>query len=154
MDDLDKCFEITTQKTICLKEQKTYFYIDNNLSQPIVKIQIDNCLIKEKKRCDWLLIISEVKTEVYIELKGSRVQDALKQLKDTLNNNDLKHILQKKLAYQKPLKKVCCIISLRCPLDKQEIENAKKSFGKNGVTLKFLSSNSDESKQKVSTLII
>ncbi|PSF33107.1 hypothetical protein C7H19_20655 [Aphanothece hegewaldii CCALA 016] len=153
MTNNQECFETINQKKLCLKEMKTQFYIDNDMQLSIVKAKIDNCLIKNGKRCDWLLIIEQRNIEIYIELKGCRIKDALEQLEITLNNTSLKQILEQKYKNNKPSKTFCCIIYTKCPSNQPEIENAKKTFRKLGIILKFISSNSSKRPQKLSQLI-
>lgn len=155
MNNFDDCFETINQKTLCLKEMKTQFYIENDLQIPIVKAKIDNCLIKIGKRCDWLLVIEQRKIEIYIELKGSRIKDALEQLEMTLKSSILRRVLiDKKYCNNKSSQFFCCIIYTKYPADQPEIENAIKSFRKNGVILKTLSTNSNKRPCKLSKLIV
>jgi hypothetical protein len=157
MSDLEHCFNLGG-KIIVLQENETRFYVENDIDQKIAKIQIDGCLVTKaniSKRCDWLLILLKNYTEIYIELKGSRISDAVEQLEETLRNKKLKSIIHNKYNYSQPSKVVCCIIYNNAPNDKRDIGIIKEKFKRNhsNITFKILPKNSNKRPQKLSDLI-
>jgi len=55
--DISHCSECNNNKIVKVKENGKEFIVNNNSQKLITKIKIDNCLIIEGKRCDWLLEI-------------------------------------------------------------------------------------------------
>lgn len=163
MSNLDNCSTIGGQ-IIVLQEKETKLYVDNDTNQKIIKIQIDGCLVTKanlNKRCDWLLLLltnktnTAIDTEIYIELKGSRISDAVEQLEATLNNLSIKSIVQKKYKDTSLSKIVCCIIYNHPPNDKRDLGILKEKFKRNHpkIILKILPKNSSKRPQKLSQLI-
>ncbi len=114
----------TTQKKIVLREKKnlSQFILVNDCQKEIYKTQVDGCLNIEGKKCDFLLIIKEnsLYLEIYVELKGNKVDYAIKQLEATI----------KKLAESNHIKKYCFIVATKVPRTTQDLENAKRRFKK------------------------
>ncbi|MDJ0619425.1 MAG: hypothetical protein QNJ63_22220 [Calothrix sp. MO_192.B10] len=133
--DLDKCSEIINHKNISIKENKSKITFFNKNSIEVNKVQVDGCLNIPGVKCDWLIIIDKPKDypnvyiEIYIELKGSDVKHAFKQIENTINNISID---------KKDATKYCYVITTRCPLSSPEIQNKKKNFKKNyNAVLKF-----------------
>ncbi len=86
---LPKCIEYHEDRKICVvtEKGKTYSLI-NNSGFKIRTIKVDKCLSQNEgeKRCDYLMDINEkeVKRAIFIELKGSSLNDAVKQLYSTI----------------------------------------------------------------------
>jgi hypothetical protein len=120
-----ECETILSNKLIPLEENKSKFVIENPNQFKVCVVQVDGCAIKEGRRCDYLVIPDEQdikKTlEIYIELKGSKILDAIEQLEATIKQ------LSDHPAKQE---KVCIIISTRCPLSTPEIQKFKLRFKK------------------------
>ncbi|MDJ0658957.1 MAG: hypothetical protein QNJ42_05640 [Crocosphaera sp.] len=134
--NFEECSEVTNNKIIPFsdKKGKSKMYIDNPSKKYIQKITVDGCLNIPGKKCDYLLKIDNLSLDIYIELKGCKVDDAIKQLENTIN-----YIYKdnSKVA----VRKFCYIIHTRCPLKAQEMENYMRKFKKNyNATLKFKSS--------------
>jgi hypothetical protein len=97
----DRCIEFKGKRKVCVATENGKTYILNNLSGFVVrKVIVDGCLQqKEKERaCDFLMSIDEQNNNVvyFIELKGGKLIDAIKQLhqtavrlKDEFNNYTL-----------------------------------------------------------------
>ncbi len=147
--NFDECKEILNDKNkIVLDDKKgeSKFYLENKSKLSINKIKVDGCLKIEGKQCDYLIVINETKkpfTEIYIELKGCRVKDALKQLENTIKQ--LKNSIKQHFSIQSKIIRFCYIIYIRCPINSTEIQNHQKKFKKQyQATLKFKRSNSTE----------
>ncbi|MBD2484655.1 hypothetical protein [Planktothrix sp. FACHB-1365] len=120
-----ECEKIISDKRITRKENQSQIIIENPNQFKVCVVQVDGCAIKEGLRCDYLVIPDQqdIKRtlEIYIELKGSKILHAIEQLEATIKQ------LSDDPAKQK---KVCIIISTRCPLATTEIQNFKRDFKK------------------------
>ena len=56
----------------------------NNLRSAVRQYKVDGNIIKDGNKCDYLVLNDDLKTAYLIELKGSKIHDAIKQLEDTL----------------------------------------------------------------------
>jgi len=79
------------------KGNKQEYRIINDNSILICKIRIDDCLITSGNRCDYLAIKCIEKDEkliieslYFIELKGSKLKDALVQIETTIKHTKIK----------------------------------------------------------------
>ncbi len=83
-----KCEKESGEKPFfqCSENNKTYKYI-NNSKHFIVKIQVDECLIKgeQERKCDYLLLNCDTKKAYLIELKGSDLAHAASQILNVIN---------------------------------------------------------------------
>jgi hypothetical protein len=114
------CEEIRKDPLIPLEEKCSKITFKNESRKNIRVIRIDDCVIKEGLRCDYL-VIPENGIEHYVELKGSDVSHAVKQLKCTITevSEDARHG-----------KKCCFIVSSRCPKTSAEIQNIQSKLKK------------------------
>ncbi len=83
MKSFGNCEEITNDVKIVLEEKRSKITFINNLTRYIHKIKIDDCVIKEGPRCDYLLI-DNADTYYWVELKGADVKHAIEQLKASM----------------------------------------------------------------------
>ena len=123
MKSLKECEEYRSDSKIVLEENKSKITFLNPNKDKILEIRIDGCVIKDDKtlRCDFAIVHKD--TEIYVELKGSDIPHAVKQIKSTINllsNNPQK------------IKKKCFVVSTRVPklstsIQKLQIE-LKKDF--------------------------
>jgi len=74
-----ECTKEINNPIIPLEEKGKKMIFHNKNRKVIKKIQVDNCAIKEGKRCDWL-VIDDKNYEHFVELKGSDVVHACEQL--------------------------------------------------------------------------
>ncbi|MEQ8998240.1 MAG: hypothetical protein RID53_17230 [Coleofasciculus sp. B1-GNL1-01] len=100
------------------RNKRSKFRLHNPNRATIKVVQVDDCVIKDGIRCDYLLILPN-EQEVYIELKGSNVQHAVEQIERAIE------VLS---CNCKSLIKLCFISSTRCPINSTEIQNLKKKF--------------------------
>ncbi len=78
------CINRNNGSIISVSENSMRFEIINNRRQNYFIIRIDGCQIcGEEQRCDYV-IVEEVNTCYFIELKGSDVSHAVKQLSNTI----------------------------------------------------------------------
>ncbi|MEI3652117.1 MAG: hypothetical protein V6D39_19535 [Dolichospermum lemmermannii FEM_B0920] len=75
-----------TRKTIVVKDSgnKQEYRVTNDNGKEICKIKVDDCLIKEGERCDYLILSCEDKSAFFVELKGHDLQKALGQIDSSL----------------------------------------------------------------------
>jgi len=127
--NLDECSEKINYKNISLQEKKSKIILSNKDLIEVTKVKVDKCLHIPEVKCDWLVIIDNPKDypdtyiEIYIELKGSDIKHAFKQIENTI-----KHISR---DVQKAAKYCYVIFANKCPLSSPEIQNHKKYFKKN-----------------------
>lgn len=145
-----QCSDDFQDKTLKLEEKGKKFCLENLDPKIIIqKVKIDGCLINEGKRCDWLLLIKDRNLEIYIELKGRRVDEAFQQLEETLKNQELKDILDQQWKKQ-DRKKRCYVIHSRCPSASTDVQDQQSLFKKKyKVTLKVEKSSYKEKLSKV-----
>lgn len=79
----DKCICITTDSNIKFEEHKCAIFFTNPQRKTCSRICIDGCVITEGLRCDNLLIDWNG-NEYFVELKGSDISHAIKQIEATI----------------------------------------------------------------------
>jgi hypothetical protein len=84
--NFDECSEIINNKSILIQDKKgkSKFYLDNKSQLMMTRIIVDGCLNITGKKCDYLITIDNPLSEIYIELKGRRVDEAIKQIENTI----------------------------------------------------------------------
>lgn len=119
MRDYGTCGETLKSKSIKVKENKMSFTVLNPKQVKVIKVRVDDCLIKKTKRCDYLFDIDSKNVIHYVELKGRDVEKAAKQLRSTLIFCKTQHSKQEK---------VCHIVSSRVPLQGPKVQILKLKF--------------------------
>jgi hypothetical protein len=123
MRDFQNCETVSSDPSIVISDpgsrnNRSKFRLCNPRRASIKVVQVDDCVIKEGIRCDYLLVLPNGQ-ELYVELKGSDVKHAVEQITRSI---DL-------LACNcHPVDKLCFIASTRCPINSTEIQNLKKKF--------------------------
>jgi hypothetical protein len=64
-----------------VKEHRSVVIFGNPGLRAILQITIDDCVLKEGERCDWLIIVNGNDLSILVELKGSDIDKAYRQLK-------------------------------------------------------------------------
>ena len=107
----DHCEEILTDVCITCKEKKRKLpkvVFQNPARRQVSRITVDGCAITKGPRCDYMVVArgdTEIE-EIYVELKGSDIDHAIRQLEATIG----------KLSHGKArLRKMCYIASKCCP---------------------------------------
>ncbi|MDJ0599252.1 MAG: hypothetical protein QNJ37_10480 [Crocosphaera sp.] len=106
---LNECFtekKLSPKQSSVFTEKKVKFELinDDKESIIIIEVDIDNCLFKKlgqvnsievdrAKKCDYLIIVPDKSLEIWIELKGSDVEEGKKQLQQTLKNETFYQLL-------------------------------------------------------------
>ncbi|MCE1247793.1 MAG: hypothetical protein LWY06_14220 [Firmicutes bacterium] len=90
MKDLKKVFgdnwihkEGKITKLVCKEKNSSYTFI-NNGKYHIVSYKVDEGLVSEGKRCDYLFGLNEPEMIYFIELKGCDLNNAALQLSETI----------------------------------------------------------------------
>jgi hypothetical protein len=125
MKDFGKCERVREDTKIVITDpgsgnNRSKFRLENPNQLKIREVKVDDCVIKQGMRCDYLVIAPE--QEIYIELKGSDVKHAVEQLATTIGHKHIKQLTDKSSL------KLCFIASTRCPINSTEIQNLKKKF--------------------------
>lgn len=73
------------QKIIVSEEKRSKHIAHNKENQIVRKYKVDGDIIKsnDMDKCDFLVLNVEKKTAYFIELKGTKIMHAIKQLKNT-----------------------------------------------------------------------
>lgn len=122
MRSLPECEEYKSDAKIVLQENKSKITFLNPHQNEVLTIRVDGCVIKDDKtlRCDYALIPCD-EIEIYVELKGSDVLRAVKQIESTINllsNNPQK------------IRKLCFVVSTRVPRQTTNIQQLQSQFKK------------------------
>ncbi len=78
------CTTKTTASNVTVSENGRSANFLNPQKEEILKIRIDGCLVKEGKRCDWIVSKPNC-VDVLVELKGTDVDHAVEQIMATLS---------------------------------------------------------------------
>jgi len=123
MKSIPECEERRSDTKIVLQENKSKITFLNPNKDEILIIKVDGCVISDNEtlRCDYALIPSDA-VEIYVELKGSDIAQAVKQIKSTI-----------KLLSENPqkIKKLCFVVSTRVPKQTTSIQQLQSQFKKN-----------------------
>lgn len=75
-----RCVVKTTDSKVKFEENKRVIVFENPQRYVFMRVQVDGCAIKEGLRCDNLLTSEDELSEYFVELKGTDISHALKQL--------------------------------------------------------------------------
>jgi hypothetical protein len=89
---------LTQREKLSLKEQKTTYKLSFGKRRCCVAYQIDGKIIREGNKCDFLILAKQDEEmenafwkSIFVELKGTDVEHALKQLDATVSNPIFRH---------------------------------------------------------------
>jgi hypothetical protein len=120
----ESCINRLRDKRIALSgKQTSRLYLSNPTERWVEKIQVDGCAITQGLRCDWAVEVDDrvSRKEIFIELKGSHLTHAAKQLAATI---------VKLSSDPAQTEKRCLIAYERCPLTGPEIKQLQEKFQK------------------------
>lgn len=123
-----KCVDETDVTNITVKERGRRVNFENPKRARFRKVQVDQCLITEGERADWIISAIGV-ASIIIELKGCDVEHACAQLFTTLKHDLSQEWLEKT--------KVLLIICARYPQYDTRIARYMESAKKLGCRLKI-----------------
>jgi hypothetical protein len=127
---INKCNVIRTDKILSREENKRKAILKNNSQIQINEVQIDNCLITQGNKCDFLWEICLQKTAIYVELKGKDLSHALTQIESTIN-----FCIQN--YNHSSFTKIAVIVLSRYPQEDTSIQVKKRQFKKRGINLEI-----------------
>jgi hypothetical protein len=117
-----ECSTFHRNRRIALSGRRTStLYLANPKEQSVEQIEVDGCAITEGRRCDWLvrLVDAPSKEEIFVELKGNGVSDAIEQLRESIT----------KLSVQKNTHpKRAVIVFTRNPMNGTDIQIQQVKF--------------------------
>jgi hypothetical protein len=75
-----------TRKLVVCKQKGKKYKLENNISSKICKVKVDGGLIQDNTQrcCDFLVILCDTNTFIFVELKGNHVNDACFQILSTI----------------------------------------------------------------------
>jgi hypothetical protein len=122
----ESCCEFEDKRPyIVCTEKQTKITFHNSTGETIAKIKIDGCAITDisVKKCDYLLLCTEIKKAVFVELKGNKAATAIEQLSATLGNETVKTPLAQyvKRAYA---------VVMRNSIPQSRLQNIQDKFNK------------------------
>jgi hypothetical protein len=122
MKSFPKCEEYRHDTKIVLQENKSKISFLNPDKETILIIKVDGCVVSDNEtlRCDYALVPSD-EVEIYVELKGSDISHAVKQIESTIGL--LSEDSQK-------IKKLCFVVSTRVPKQTTSIQQFQTRFRK------------------------
>jgi hypothetical protein len=120
MKRFPKCEKHRNDARIVLQENRSKITFLNPLKENIIEIKVDGCAIDDPEtlRCDYALIPCD-DVEIYIELKGSDIPHAVKQLESTIQLISDDH---------RKTKKLCFVVSTRVPKQTTTIQKLQSHF--------------------------
>ena len=144
--DYGSCAHKSTHKIITAAENKRKLTINNPSGKQIKKIQVDGCLIKSGKRCDYMFEINlpkkPVTQVVFLELKGCDIEKAYQQLIATIDFFQTKlKSCEEKEKYHKNLIKECHIVASRVPKAGAKVQQLKVKILKAKKATLFINTN-------------
>jgi hypothetical protein len=117
-----ECSTFLRHKKITLTGRRTStLYLLNPLLRRAERVEVDNCVIVEGPRCDWLVRLDDdaSREEIYVELKGSDILHAVDQLEATINKLSID---------RKRFPKRCLVACSRSPLTGTDVQKYKARF--------------------------
>lgn len=96
--DYTPTLPLANREKLSLKEQQTVYRLDFGKRRSCVAYQIDGKIIKSGNKCDFLILAKQEENSVsndwkaiFVELKGTDVEHALKQLDAAMSNKIFMH---------------------------------------------------------------
>ncbi len=122
MKSFPTCEEYRRDTKIVLQENKSKISFLNPNQENILVIKVDGCVVNDNGtlRCDYALIPSD-EVEIYVELKGSDISHAVKQIESTIE------LLSED---SKKIKKLCFVVSTRVPKQTTSVQQLQTRFRK------------------------
>lgn len=123
---INKCVEKLNHSQVKFEENQSKFILENSKRELIDKIIIDDCIYLKtdtRLRCDYAINYKD-KT-ILIELKGSDLKHALKQILQTIEDN----------KFTININRYAVIVTSRTPQFDSTIQKLKKQLKQQKITL-------------------
>lgn len=118
---------LADRKELSIKEKQAVYKLKLSQIAPTAVFSIDGVIIKEGLRCDKLVLVqfetkSNLWNNVFVELKGTAIRHAIKQLRETIKNSLFYHQSNKNIYAR--------VVGSSFPSNKSDptIEMAKREF--------------------------
>jgi hypothetical protein len=120
MKRFPQCEEYRNDVRIVLQENRSKILFLNHQKADVIVMRVDGCVIDDPEtlRCDYALIPCD-DVEIYVELKGSDIPHAVKQLESTI---------QKISDSPRKTRKLCFVVSTRVPKQTTTIQKLQGHF--------------------------
>ncbi|RAJ06575.1 hypothetical protein LX64_01702 [Chitinophaga skermanii] len=119
---MKNCKETSNNKVFTFTERQSKLTLLNKDEVSSTKVHVDGCAISDNGvKCDYLHLVEDKNLEIYIELKGQDLRQAMKQIERTISILGSKKQQQKLKSY---------IICSRSPLASTEIQQYDRTFRK------------------------
>ena len=129
--DFERCSEDCAHPTIVVEENKRKFTLQKPQREKVIKIKVDGCLIDDRRqRCDYIFEIGKSPhCAVYLELKGSDIDKAYRQLAATIGYLTERH---------QTCTKICHIVASRVPRAGPKVQNLKVQLARTHRAILFV----------------
>ena len=127
---INKCNIIKSDKILSVKENKRKAILNNPKQVKINEVIVDNCLIKNGNKCDYIWEIYTTQKCFYIKLKGKDLSQALDQIECTIN-------FCIKYYNHTNFEKIAVIVLSRYPQESSSIQIKKKKLKKQNIKLEI-----------------
>jgi hypothetical protein len=117
-----ECSKILRDKKIKLSGKRTStVYLLNPTERAVQRIEVDDCAITIGLRCDWLVLLNDSisRVEIYVELKGSDVPHAIKQIEATIKRMSADHMKRQKRSL---------VVLKQVPIERTVVQNTRQRF--------------------------
>jgi hypothetical protein len=94
----EDCTKTVSHTIVMVEENKRKAKFANPESKKFVITRVDDCIITDGIRCDYLVTKSGV-ASIFVELKGNDVDHACDQLESTVANELVSKLLEKRLGF-------------------------------------------------------
>lgn len=108
-----ECTERHSKKRFVVEENRSRVVFENANRHDVDQIEVDDCVIVDGLRCDWLINVDTTQQSIFVELKGSNVPHAVEQL--THAHDQLREIRKPNVTW--------IVSSQRCPLTSTEVQS-------------------------------
>lgn len=121
-----ECVEDLSVSVVTVREHGKRASFNNPQNADFQRIRVDDCLIKEGMRADWIVRKVGVASAV-VELKGADVGHACRQLHRTAGHPAVQQYLESRVAF--------LVVSSRSPSFDTRVARAKEEARKAGIKL-------------------
>lgn len=116
-----RCTKDTTASNVTVKEKGKRANFLNPENLPYSVTQVDGCLITSGRKVDYL-VSKKGKCSAVIELKGRGIEHACSQIEASMQNKDLKEIIEEKVGF--------IVVTSRSPSFDSFVAKAKQKYAR------------------------
>jgi hypothetical protein len=128
-EKISNCEEINSDPDIIINDSdggKSKLRLKNSKRIKVRIIKVDNCVIEDTTRCDYVveIPIDNIKVVLFVELKGKNVEHGIEQLEKTINHMCFKN------RYGSDLQKRAYVVGTKVNIPKTGWDNSRNKFRK------------------------